>query len=268
MAKSGKGAPPKGEDAMQVWRIAPDIMAQPPADWLVKIDPPVRDEVLPAEYVTAREFNALAEPGDLAAVRKALLRLISHSLPRAGIIYQKDQRQAAKEALEAVLEFLDLFRSLHVVPETTMPLRALLRGLESLDLGAVEPMLRPRKKATGRPVSLLSSLVRGYAAAGVELARRSGSGRKLGDACNFVADRLRAAGYSLPATHGHGAITGATVRAWRREAMTRGTEDPMREIFHQLLAGNHNFSSDLRIRKFFYELRAWAPSSESENPLG
>jgi hypothetical protein len=95
MAKSGKGAPPKGEDAMQVWRIAPDIMAQPPADWLVKIDPPVRDEVLPAEYVTAREFNALAEPGDLAAVRKALLRLISRRLPRAGIIYQKDQRKAA-----------------------------------------------------------------------------------------------------------------------------------------------------------------------------
>jgi hypothetical protein len=50
MAKSGKGAPPKGEDAMQDWRIAPHIMAQPPADWLVKIDPPVRDEVLPAEY--------------------------------------------------------------------------------------------------------------------------------------------------------------------------------------------------------------------------
>jgi hypothetical protein len=43
-------------------------MAQPPADWLVKIDSPVRDEVLPAEYVTAREINALAEPGDLAAV--------------------------------------------------------------------------------------------------------------------------------------------------------------------------------------------------------
>jgi hypothetical protein len=49
--------------------------------------------------------------------------------------------------------------------------------------------------------------------------------------------------------------------------MTRGTEDPMREIFHQLLAGK-NFSSDLRIRAFFDELRAWAPPSESENPLG
>jgi hypothetical protein len=246
------------------WQIAPHIMAQPPAAWLCEIDAPA-EEVLPSEYVVAREMKALHESGDLAAVRQALKHLIFEALPRSRVLYQKSQRESAKAAIEAVLEFLDLFRSLHQV-QTTIPLRALLRGLESLDLGAVEPMLQP-KKSTGRPVTLQSVMVRSYAAAGAELARRSGSGCKLAAACKFVADRLNAAGYRLAAGHGHGAITGETVRAWRQEVLTRGKTDPMREIYDQLLASDRRFSADWRVDAFFDELRAWAPPAESENPL-
>jgi hypothetical protein len=142
----------------------------------------------------AQEIFALSEPGDLAVVRIALRRLISE-LGRAAIFYEREgERPGAITALEAVLRFLDLFRSIRY---GDIPLRALLRGLESLELGAVEPMLQAKKTRGGRPVYLQSALFRGTAAGAVELARRSG--QTLSQAHDFVADQLNAAGYRLPA---------------------------------------------------------------------
>src|SRR5439155_16424888 len=154
--------------------------------------------------VTIQECSALTDPGPLHGCRAALFRTLLR-LRRGRLVYENHSaREGAKIQLEAVLAFFDLFRSLGIL-HGDMPLRVLLRGLESLDRGAVEPMLRPAKKpAGGRPVSLRSVLVRGYAAAAVELARRAG--RDLDEAGDFVADRLDALGYRLAALPCRGGI--------------------------------------------------------------
>ena len=195
-----------------------------------------------ADEILIQESCALTDPGPLHGCRAALFRTL-HRLRWGRRIYEKDQREGAKIQLEAVLAFFDLFRSLGTL-QGDMPLRALLRGLESLDRGAVEPMLKPAKHpAGGRPVNLQWVLVRGFAAARVELARRAG--RNLPKACDFVAERLDERGFRLAAAgHGNGRITGATVRAWRREARERAAGDPLRDIYEKLLVSGHSFTSD------------------------
>jgi hypothetical protein len=222
---------------------------------------PGPEKGLPLHCIMAQEIFALGEPGDLATVRMALMRLITE-LGRALIFCgTESERQGAKIALEAVLHFLDLFRS---IGEGDVPLRVLLRGLESLEFGAVEPILQPRKTHGGRPIHLQSALLRGYSAGAVELAQRSG--RTLVEACDFVADQLDAAGYRLPGARGPGTITGATVRAWRREALWRESGDPMREIFDQTRRVNCDFGARLTVKAFFSNLRSQVPPPGVENP--
>jgi len=227
--------------------------------------PPV-DDGLGWGEILVEETWALTDPGPLRGLRKALWRTLSR-LRRGRVIYENtSQRKGAKIQLEAVLKFLQVFRQTGIC-QGDMPLRALLRGLESLDLGAVEPMLQPAKKpAGGRPVNLQSVVVRAYAAAGAELARRGG--RTLPKACDLIADQLDTAGYRTTAAHG-GTITGATVRAWRREARERSAADPLREIYEQQLTRGRDFASPhgRDIDNFLDELRAWAPPGE-QNPPG
>jgi hypothetical protein len=280
--KGGKGKPPRAPDADQLeFRLAPYIAEQPPARWLRETDGlprhgewfrimaeggrpppwPGPEKDLPLECIMAQEIFALNEPGDLAVVREALRRLITE-LGRAGVFYEsKGERHGAKTALEAVLHFLDLFRSIRY---GDMPLRALLRGLESLELGAVEPMLRPEKTHGGRPIYLQSALFRGNAAGAVELARRSG--QTLSQAHDLVADQLNAAGYRLPAAHGPGTITGATVRAWRIEALRRPPGDPMRKIFDDVRQSDCDFGSSWAVEGFFSNLQSQVPVPSVENP--
>jgi len=223
------------------------------------------DDGLGWEEILAQESWALTQSGPLHGCRAALSRTLDR-LRRGRMIYEKSEREGAKIQLEAVLAFFDLFRSLGIL-RGDMPLRALLRGLESLDRGAVEPMLQPAKQpAGGRPVSLQSVLVRGFAAAGVELARRAG--RQLPEACEFVAEQLDALGYRVAAGRGDGRITGATVRAWRREALERVAPDPLCDMYEKLLASGYSFGSSRGIKGFFDELRAWAAPDGVENPPG
>jgi hypothetical protein len=224
---------------------------------------PVWNDGLGWEEVYEQELLALTDPGPLLGLRKALFRTLSR-LRHGRMIYENSgEREGAKLQLEAVLAFFDLFRSLDIL-QSDMPLRALLRGLESLDRGAVEPMLLPTKKRTGRPVTLRSVLFRAYAAAGVELARRAG--RKLDKAGEFVVAELDAAGYRVGAGHGDGRITGPTVLAWRREAREREAADPLREMYEKLLASDRSFSSRYGFEHFLDELRTWVPPENAENP--
>ena len=273
--KGGEGKSSRAPDSDQVeFRLAPYIAEQPSARWLRETDGlpkygewfrimaeggqpppwPGPEKGLPLECIMAQEIFALNEPGDLAVVRMALRRLITE-LGRAAIFYQREgERQGAKTALEAVLHFLDLFRSIRY---GDIPLRVLLRGLESLELGAVEPVLQPKKTHGGRPIYLQSALFRGHAAGAVELALRSG--KTLSQAHDFVADRLNAAGYRLPAAHGPGTITGATVRTWRIEALRRPASDPMRKIFDDVRQSDCDFGSSWAVEGFFSNLQSQVP---------
>jgi hypothetical protein len=291
MAKSGKGGEPPaapgtdlfdldGKIAPGFW-IARDIMAQPAARWLRETDGqpddsewmqilaqggqpppwPGPEKGLRAVDVAAQETFALANPGDLATVRMGLRRMIT-ALQRSRISYERSsEREAAKTALEAVLDFLDLFRSINLT-QADLPLRVLLRGLESLDAGAIEPMLE-RKAVSGRPVALNSLLLRGYAGGLADKLMRQ-TGRTLASACELVAERLDAAGYRRTAD-GREAITGATVRAWRREALRRkpGEDgDLMRWVFDYIQRCPYDLNSSSLLRAVFDEIRAYVPVRE------
>jgi hypothetical protein len=72
----------------------------------------------------------------------------------------------------------------------------------------------------------------------------------------------------VAAGRGDGRITGATVHAWRREALERAAADPLCDIYEKLLVSGHSFSPDWGVEAFFDDLRAWAPPGSAENPPG
>jgi hypothetical protein len=164
-----------------------------------------------------REAAAAVHGAEPEKIRQALTVLVAF-LVRAGDA--ATDRHRAVTSLAGVLRFLEAFPEIGLLDLDT-PLRALLRGLLSLDHGAVEPMLEPRP-TRGRPVQVTWLLFRAHAAAAAELAKRAGC--TLPDACDFVAERLDRAGYRLPGRGDHSTITGSTVRAWRREVLTSRTE--------------------------------------------
>jgi hypothetical protein len=168
-------------------------------------------------------------PRDEAAALD-MLPLLIRAACRSSVLYEGGrEREGAKAALEAVLGFLQSIRSFELAGGDA-PLRALLRALEGLDRGAVEPMLRPQNLAGSR-MSPRSMLVRGHGTAIAELMRRSG--HPLPKSCGFVADRLHAAGYRRTAED-RGFITGPTVQGWRRRVLTSRNGDPIRDVFERV----------------------------------
>jgi hypothetical protein len=175
------------------------------------------------------EWNYLVSPCDIAQAQE-MFPLLVRSAYRAGVLYQRGrEREGAKAALEAILAFLQSVRTFELVMGDA-PLRSLLRALEGLERGAVEPMLQPKNLAGSR-MSPRSMLVRGHAAAIAELTRRSG--HPLPKSCDLVADRLHVAGYHLTAD-GRRAIAGPTIRGWRRRVLTSGDGDPIRDVFRRV----------------------------------
>jgi hypothetical protein len=192
------------------------------------------DEMFASHRATGRvqygkEWNYLVTPCDMRAAVD-MLPLLIRSGYRAGVLYDSGrEREAAKAALEAVLIFLQSVRTFELAGGDA-PLRALLRALEGLDRGAVEPMLRSKTLAGSR-MSLNLMVVRGHAAAIAELTRRSG--HRLPDACELVAGRLHRAGYRLFADSKR-AITAETVQNWRRQALESELTDPIRDVFDRV----------------------------------
>jgi hypothetical protein len=176
------------------------------------------------EIAEGKSTARTAEPDpDLTAIASAFLDL-RRFLSEAWTIYEHDPRQGAKAALSAVLAYLESFPGAW----SLTPLTNLLRDLDSLDRGSAPRMLKPRKPR-GRPVALHVLLSRGCAAGIAEALHRDGD--PLCAACEFVATELDAAGVRLAGRSDRNRITGKTVRAWRRQALERESDDPMREIF-------------------------------------
>jgi hypothetical protein len=175
------------------------------------------------------EWSLTVTDRDSAAVRDLLPVLIRAGY-RASALYEAGrERDGAKAALEAVLIVLQSVRSFTLLG-ADVPLRALLRALNGLDRGAVEPMLRPMN-LTGSRRSLRDILVRGHAAAIAELMRRSG--HFLPKSCDLVARRLHAAGYRRTAED-RSFITGLTVYGWRRSIRKCRDGDPIRDVFDRV----------------------------------
>lgn len=182
------------------------------------------------------EWNYLVTPRDMRAAVEMLPLLIRAGY-RAAVLYNGGrEREAAKAALEAVLTFLQSVRTFEMAGGDA-PLRALLRALEGLDRGAVEPMLRSTT-LTGSRMSLHAMVVRGHAAAIAELTRESG--HTLSDSCELVAGRLHHAGYRLSADSNR-EITGETVQYWRRQVLESEPTDSIREVFERVYSSSIGF---------------------------
>jgi hypothetical protein len=110
-----------------------------------------------------------------------------------------------------------------------LPLRDLSLALLSLDIGATEPALQPRKTKGGRPPQLIrEAMFRGHVAAASAALRRVGFDAPVADA--HVAKQLDKRGY-----RNGGLITGATIAGWRKEAREASPSDPMRFAYDHLL---------------------------------
>jgi hypothetical protein len=110
------------------------------------------------------------------------------------------------------------------------PLRQLILAFDSLDEGAVEPLLGPSRAASGgRPRGQSWLRVRAFGAAASAILMRGGWTE--GDADKWAGGKIRAAGYSLRGTR----ITAGTVKGWRKECREAPADNRLRVIYDDLL---------------------------------
>lgn len=110
------------------------------------------------------------------------------------------------------------------------PLRQLIVAFDSLDEGAVEPLLGPSRAASGgRPRGQGWLRVRAFGAAASAILMRGGWTE--GDADKWAGGEIHAAGYSLRGTR----ITAGTVKGWRKECREAPADNRLRMIYDDLI---------------------------------
>jgi hypothetical protein len=143
-----------------------------------------------------------------------------------------EKRRLWEIQIDAVMHLVDKFDTEKA--GLTLPLRDLSLALLSLDSGATEPALQPRK-TKGRPQSMRAAMFRGHAAAASTVLIRVGLAAPLADA--RVAARLDELGYRKELNGG--GITGSTIKGWRKEAREALPSNPMRFAYDHLLQPDH-----------------------------
>jgi hypothetical protein len=112
------------------------------------------------------------------------------------------------------------------------PLHDLKLALDSLEAGAVEPLLQPAP-GPGRPRMRSRLRVRAYGAAASAILMRAGWTEKSAD--KWAAKMLCEAGYTLGGERSQG-ITAGTIKGWRKECREAPARDLLRLVHDGLLS--------------------------------
>lgn len=150
----------------------------------------------------------------------------------AGLAQIDDDREAAREAVGAVIKFMQ--RLPGFTPQIYAPLVNLGLALDELIAGAVPPMLKPANKPKGgRPsVPYLRAATKGFAAAVMEVLMTRAEMSRL-DAAGEVAKVLRKNHIPVGSRDSTIASQKATVAQWRFDAVA-DRQSPSGEIFYAL----------------------------------
>jgi len=158
--------------------------------------------------------------------RAALVQLeadLKEALKHRGV----NDRQAAKDALGAVLDFLYAHRDL-TAQNLHTPLADLLAALKTLDKGRVSPMLNPRWAGNSPPFGETFRKAKGHALFAVEQLIERGD--KVFRACEAVAETWNA-------TVGGKATAADTIRSWYYRSSRLPVDDPERVVIAALRQG-------------------------------
>jgi len=167
------------------------------------------------------------------------LRSLGEGLSRGKVEFALDARAGAQTSLQAVISFVQSVEDFDE-QQLTLPLTALLAGLNSLERGAASPIVKSRKRA-GRPADTgFPDTIKACAVFSVDVLNERGM--PLSKAYNIVSrefEKLR-----FPIKGKRGSTSATTLRGWR-EGLSRKPEhnqmlhtwrslDPYRAHFRKL----------------------------------